>query len=114
ISSINYDEGKIFVNEDKVIIPVTKEENLGVSAFDEGDITAFISEGELPESKSVKDQTGLASGCLSYSFDLDKNEIKKIYIAVPFYEEYKKNIKEKDIDELLENTITFWKEKIDH
>lgn len=114
ISSINYKDGKIFVNENKIVIPVTKEEKFGASAFDEGDITAFIYSDELPESKSINDKTGLASGCLGYSFDIDKGEEKKIYIAIPFYAEYQKELSEKNIDELLEQTISFWKEKIDH
>ncbi len=116
ISSIKYDEGKVMINDDKMIIPITKENNFGAAAFDEGDITFFLSKNTIPDSKEIIDKTGLASGCLSYSFDLSSGEEKYVYLAVPFYkyETGKQNLSKTVIDNLLSETIQFWENKIDH
>ena len=81
---IKYDNGTIFINDDKIIIPITKEDDFGAAKFDEGDITTFLSENKIPQAKSIIDESGFASGCLRYSFDLDKGEMKTIYLAVPY------------------------------
>src|SRR5690606_26336731 len=116
ISSINYKDGKIFVNDDKVIIPVTKEENFGASAFDEGDITAFISNDVLPESKSLNDKTGLAGGCLSYSFELDKEGTQTVILAVPFYNSdlLEGLLTENQVQDAFQQTKNFWGSKVNH
>ncbi|HVO75248.1 MAG TPA: hypothetical protein VMT35_14555 [Ignavibacteriaceae bacterium] len=116
ISSIKYLSGKVFVNDDKVIIPVTKENNFGAEAFDQGDITSFISKNKMPDSIGITDKTGLAGGCLAYAFDLKSGEEKEIYVAVPFYksEAGNENLNKIFIDSLLSATINFWENKTNH
>ncbi|HSD64409.1 MAG TPA: discoidin domain-containing protein [Ignavibacteriaceae bacterium] len=122
ISSIKYENEKILVNDDKTIIPVTKEDSFGAAGFDEGDITTFLELGKVPGSHRVNDVRGFASGCLSYSFELEKNESKKIYIAVPFYknetgnsaESFEPSLKEEAINKYLDQTISFWENKVNH
>jgi hypothetical protein len=121
ISSIRYN-GAVFINDYKVIIPITKEDDFGAAKFDEGDITSFLSENNIPQSKSVTDEKGLASGCLSYSFDLDKGETKTFYIAVPSYAWEGLPIlpvpqtdpTEKRFNTLFSANKIFWEEKLNH
>ncbi len=115
-SSIKYDEGKIFVNDDKVVIPITKEDDFGAAGFDEGDITSFLSKNKFPESVEIKDERNFASGCLSYSFDLGSGEEKTIYLSVPFYkyETGNQSLNEELVNELLSETINFWENKTNH
>ena len=87
INSIKENDGKIYVNDDKVILPITNYTSFGASTFDEGNVAQFIREGKVPESKSVIDPTNLASGVLKYDFNLKPDEEKIIYLAVPFYNE---------------------------
>ena len=122
IDSIKYENGKVFVNHDKVVIPVTDPDDFGAAEFDKGDISSFISEGKIPDEKSVVDKRKLASGCLSYSFDLKPNEQKTIYLAVPFHNInignnlglFGEDITEQQVRDRKTETIDFWKNKIDH
>ena len=114
ISSIKYHGGGIFVNDDKVIIPITKEDDFGAARFDEGDITTFISENRIPLSKSVIDERGLASGCLRYYFELDRGEEKVIYLVVPFYDKDLQIVNEQDVDDYYNQTKLFWGIKVNH
>jgi hypothetical protein len=121
ITALKYG-GAIVVNNDKKIIPITKENDFGAVSFDEGEITTFLSENKIPQSKSVTDESGLTSGCLSYSFDLDKYETKTIYIGVPFYDTQdlpilplpQTDTSEERFNKLLSATKTFWEEKLSH
>ena len=115
IDSIKYENGKVFVNHDKVVIPVTDPDDFGAAEFDKGDISSFISEGKIPDEKSVVDKRKLASGCLSYSFDLKPNESKTVYLAVPFHNKnINQNISPEFVADQLNETIDFWKNNIDH
>jgi hypothetical protein len=116
ISSLKYDGGKIFVNDNKVVIPITKEDNFGLTGFDQGDITSFLSKNKFPESTKINDERGFASGCLSYSFDLGRGEERTIYLAVPFnkYETGHQTLNEELVNELLFETINFWEDKTNH
>ncbi len=116
IDSIKYREGRVYVNDDKVIIPVTMAENFGAAAFDAGDITYFISKEKIPPDQSVIDPGKSASGVLSYSFESSPGKSKTFYLAVPFYG--KRNVPENLDDNVVEKkfkeTIAFWESKVDH
>jgi GH15 family glucan-1,4-alpha-glucosidase len=88
-----------------------------------GDITTFLSKNKIPQSQSVTDESGLANGCLKYSFDLDKYEMKTIYLAVPFYKyetawnpmgSLAQTLLEEHVDKLHNETKNFWKAKVNH
>jgi F5/8 type C domain len=123
LSSIKYDYGTIIINNDKIIMPITKEDDFGAAKFDEGDITSFLSENNIPRTKSIIDESGFASGCLRYSFDLDKGEMKSIYLAVPYskFETYWLPIVpfgegpiEERVNQLISVNKNFWESKVNH
>ena len=115
INNIKEFDSKIYV-DDKVIIPITKYNSFSSAAFDEGNILEYLCEVNVPGNKEIVDQTGLASGVLKYDFDLNPNDQKFIYIAVPFYSEesIKENLTKEIVEEKLNETIEFWKEKVNH
>ncbi len=86
ISDISYDMGSV-IADGKRVIPMTRPDGFGAAGFDSGDITEYMSKGELPESDSVHDHFAHASAALEYSFDLDGRGTKDVYIAVPFHED---------------------------
>jgi hypothetical protein len=122
ISSIKYEDNKAYINDDKVIIPVTIADGFGAASFDEGDITFFLNENRIPNAKTIFDERKSASAVLHYSFNLRSGEGKNIYLAVPFYKyEIGNSIKpfdititEKYVNELLTGTFYFWNNKINH
>jgi len=123
ISSIKEQDGRIFVNDEKVILPITSYNSFGACTFDDGNIVNLLREGKIPENKSVDDltnlptrQAGLASGVLQYDFNLKPGEEKVVYLAVPFYgeESLRENLNASVIEQKLEETKTFWEEKLNH
>ena len=116
ISSLYETDGKIYVNEDKVLIPLEKYDSFGAISFDEGNIVELIKENISLKNKSVLDEHSLASGVLEYSFNLKPGEEKNIYLAVPFYGEasVKENLTKEIVEKKLNETIEFWKEKTNH
>jgi hypothetical protein len=121
ITSLKY-AGVIVINDDKKIFPITREDDFGAAKFDEGDITTFISENKIPQLKSVTDERGFASGCLKYSFDLDKDKTKTIFIGVPFYDPQglpilpvpQTDSREERFNTLFSSTKYFWELKLNH
>ena len=116
ISSIRENNGKVYVNQDKVILPITKYSSFGASSFDEGNIVDELKGNKFPESKSISVSDHLASGVLKYDFELKQGEDKIVYISVPFYgEEFvKENLTKADVEKKLTETIDFWKSEINH
>ncbi|MEW6196822.1 MAG: discoidin domain-containing protein [Bacteroidota bacterium] len=117
VKTIEYRSGRIKINGDKEIIPISKLDGFGSATFDEGNIVAYLSKNELPAVKNVKDNFGYASGAMKFSFSLKPQEEKTFYVAVPFYKNYSNKIKSGNfqyvVDEL-NRTIKFWDEKVSH
>lgn len=116
INSLNEKDGKIYVNDDKVLIPLEKYDSFGAITFDEGNIVELIKENKTLKNKSVLDNSKLASGILEYNFNLKPGEEKIIYLAIPFYgeESLKENPTAENVEKKLNETIKFWKEKVNH
>ena len=85
INSIKEQDGKIFVNGDRVIAPVTRYDSFGASIFDEGNIVEAIRHESIPQNKSVIDPTNLASGVLQYNFNLKPGEEKVVYLSNSYF-----------------------------
>ncbi|MFZ2322692.1 MAG: discoidin domain-containing protein [Ignavibacteriaceae bacterium] len=116
ISFLQEKDNKIYVNDNKVIMPITAYDSFGASFFDEGNIVEQIKASEIPQRKSLNDQTDLAEGVLEYSFSLSPNEEKNIFLAVPFYSEEFTNetITEKSVEDKLLETKKFWESEVNH
>lgn len=116
INSIKESSGKIYVNDDKEVIPITHYTSFGANTFDEGNIVDAVSNDNISQNKSVVDATNLASGVLRYDFDLRSGEAKIVYVAVPFYgkESIKENLTDEIIEQKFEETKNFWKSKVDY
>lgn len=116
IYSIDASDNKIFVNDDKIVIPITKYNSFSASSFDEGNVVEQIMADKLISDKSVIDDNNLASGVIEYEFDILPDQQKAVYVAVPFYssESLKENLTETLVEKKLEETKNFWKSKINH
>lgn len=99
--------------DDKIILPVSKPNAFGATEFDTGEIMDFIQEDHLPINTAVTDHFGYASAALTYSFDLDPDEQKRIVLAVPWQprkEIY--SILNTDLDQRMNSVVEYWKKKI--
>lgn len=86
ISSIEISNHIVKIDSDKYIYPLTKFNNAGALKFESGNIVSLISDGQIPKEDKIVDNLNLASGVLSYEFNLKSSESKQIAIAIPFYE----------------------------
>ena len=116
ISSIKYSEAKVYVNDNKVIIPLTPPDDFGAASFDDGPITWYLSRGKMPVDKSVRDKNKAASASLSYYFELAPGESKSVYLAIPFYGEkdLPAQLNENTFEQQFDKDIEFWEKKVDH
>lgn len=116
ISSVKEDNGKIFVNDDKVIIPLEKYNAFYTATFDEGNIVELIKNHTSLTNTFIEDEQNLASGALVYDFDLNPSEQKEIYLAVPFYgkSSYSENLTKDLFEKKHKETSEFWKSKLNH
>ncbi len=55
----------------------------GAAAFDQGDITGFLSQGKLPQATAIEDPEGRASGALRYDLELPAGAARDIVIDLP-------------------------------
>lgn len=86
INSISIKDSLIKVDSNKYVYVLSNYNEAGAIKFDSGNIISLLSEGEIPETKFVKDDLKLASGIISYNYELLPNESKEVVIAIPFYE----------------------------
>lgn len=116
INSINENNGRIYVNDDKVIIPLEKYDSFSADGFDEGNIIGLIKANKISGQKYILDPYNMANGVITYNFNLKPGEQKELYFAVPFYGE--KTFTETLTTELFNNkhseTSNFWKSELDH
>lgn len=86
IHDLAVDDGKVNVNGKLLMQASTTPTHAAVSAFGahgEGEITAFVAAGKLPDGKEVHDDSGLASGALSYTVHLAPGEHRDVVVAFP-------------------------------
>ncbi len=116
INSLNEKDSRIYVNDDKVIIPLEKYHSFSAVTFDDGNIVELIKENKVLNNKSVTDDHNLASGVLEYNFNLKAGEDKVIYFAVPFYREesFRETLTKELFEQKHKETSEFWKSEVDH
>lgn len=114
LKTLRRDGNNVFVNDKKKIFLVSKSDAFGAAAFDEGDITDFISRDELPEASEISDHFGYASGALKYHFDLRADEEKIVALAIPFHEQTSIPLPStmQAVERARQNAAKFWRDKI--
>jgi hypothetical protein len=84
IRSLAYTNGTVWVNNCKIVVPLTTPDDFGAAAFDQGPITAYLQAGRLPSQTQVSDDFGYASGALCYDLDMAPHAAQEICLVVPF------------------------------
>ncbi|MFH2004542.1 MAG: discoidin domain-containing protein, partial [Bacteroidota bacterium] len=119
IRSIKFTDGIATVNDEKQVIPLSIPIAFGVAEFDQGDITSYISRGEIPSASNITDHFGYASTAFEYDLALPSGGSKDVYLVVPFSEEptnIKPNLNDNESEslvmELLDKTQKFWEYKL--
>ncbi len=121
INSIEINDRIAIIDSDKYLFTLTKSDCSGVSKFESGNIVAQLAGDIIPDEKKIIDNLNLASGVLSYNFNLQPGESKEIIIAVPFYEDNTdKNFSDDDsiniriVESELQKVIDSWEKILSH
>ncbi len=119
ISSIDISDSVVKIDNDKFIYPLTKFNAAGAVRFEQENLISLLTRNEIPNEKNITDQFNLASGVLSYDFELLPGQSKDILLAIPFYENNLGEIKFSNehsnallIEKLFEETKNYWRKKI--
>ncbi len=83
IRSLKLATGKVWVNGERWLVPLTPASGFGAAAFAQGPITQYLAEGNLPSVVAVDDPLGLASGALRFDLDLAPATAEEVCVAMP-------------------------------
>jgi hypothetical protein len=114
---IKKDPGLVEIDNKNALILLSKADEAGALKSQEGEIIDFISEGRLPDKEVVFDAQKLATGALSFKFDLAGGQEKDIYFYMPhIYSKKLEAIKTADAasyyEKILTETINYWDQKL--
>ena len=85
IESVTCDDGGITVGARRVAFD-PRPEKAGATAFAGGEIVEHLALGDLPASRSVKDEAGLASAAARFPFVLEPGERHSVVVTTPLHE----------------------------
>lgn len=74
---------EMMVNTEDAIWPVTRESVNRVSRFDAGSIVEFLRLGAMPADTLITDNTGLASGAMTWTLNLAAHDSADVWVAMP-------------------------------
>jgi hypothetical protein len=84
VRELDYRDGMVWVNGAKAVIPLRPADGFGAAVFDQGPVTDYLSDGELPPDTRVNDSFGYASGALRFDLDLRPDAVEEVFLAIPF------------------------------
>jgi hypothetical protein len=85
VNKIALDDSRRVINvDDRAIALGESPTNFGAAAFEEGDVTEFISKGQVPPQRRVEDAQRAASAAIEYRFDLKPGQCRCWLLSVPF------------------------------
>ena len=85
IDSLSFRGGTLTVNRARVVSAFPAPSAFGAAAFDAGDVTGFLSRGEVPPAGLVEDATGLASGAFAWDLEIPPGGSRDAILTVPLH-----------------------------
>ncbi len=78
-----FGRGRFDVNGSTWIYPVGKPAKAGISPLSNGDITAYLERGIVPQDQAAFHIGGMVSGAAAYDFSLAKGKSLDVYVVIP-------------------------------
>ncbi len=83
IHRLDYEGGAVGVNGKRRVWPLTTPTQFFATPFDQDMASQHLTYGSWPTAQSVDDPTGLASGALLYTMELQPHESRTISLVIP-------------------------------
>jgi len=106
-------DGRAATVDGRKVVPLTTPSAFGAATFDEGDVTEYLSQDELPRSQSVTDQFGYASGTFAWDLELAPGDEKQIDIVAPLHPQSRPSFGAEAFDRARTGVVQDWREKLD-
>lgn len=84
ISELAFEDGRVWVDRRKRVVPLSTVTQFGAVTFDQGPITEHLQTGEPPWQQKVADAFGYASGALRFDLQLPAHGAQDVWLAIPF------------------------------
>ncbi len=84
IDDLCINQGVVWVNHTRAVIPLNPPAGFGAAAFDQGTVGKHLSAGEVPSQPEVHDHFGYASGALRFELELAPGASAEAALAIPF------------------------------
>jgi hypothetical protein len=85
IDALSFHGGMATVNGTRTLSAIPAPVATGAAAFDAGPITEFLSKGEVPNAREIRDETGLASGVLAWDLETPAGGARDVVLEVPLH-----------------------------
>jgi hypothetical protein len=82
IRSIGRAPGAVVVDS-RAVLTLTEPDRFGAATFDEGDVTRFLGEGQVPPRSAVEDPFARASAALAYELVIAPSDSADVYLTAP-------------------------------
>ena len=106
-------DGRIASVDGRKVFPLTTPSAFGAVAFDEGDVTEYLTLAALPPSQNVTDPFGYASGALAWDLELEPGAERTVDIVVPLHPASRPDRGNGALDRALAAAARDWREKLD-
>lgn len=85
VQQLAFENGRVQVNGETAIVPLTSPVSFGAAAFDQGNIVDFLRAGRLPSAPNAGDTFRQASGALGYAAEVDSGTAAVFEVAIPLH-----------------------------
>ena len=118
LHEIRFDGGAVWLNRDKLAIPLRQPTSFGATSIEQGRLTDFLADGKVPPHPGTSDRFGFASAALGYDLDLNPGESAEVALAIPFQRAdsvmLPPSADELDVHERLQETRLRWQARLGH
>ena len=116
IDSLRWTGGRVVLDGDRSVVPLTPPAAFGATAFESGEIVSHLERGTLPRQSAVIDPFGAASGALAWPLAIAPADSATIAIEIPLGRGGRPLLAGRQagaVDSALATTADWWQRTVD-
>lgn len=84
VRTLRLDEQTVVVNGERRVVSLTPPDRFGAATFEQDLMSSYLERGSVPQTESIVDGFGYASGALEYRLPLEPGAFADVVLEVPF------------------------------